>query len=463
MNTLLKKTGTAPKPIPCSTPTTNACKQCTPLGASLAFRGFEGCVPFLHGSQGCATYIRRYLISHFREPVDIASSSFSEQTVVFGGKNNLFEGLFNVIKQYRPKMIAIATTCLAETIGDDLNMYIREFRKEYGELEGMPYLVPVSTPSYVGTQLEGYWNAVRAVVETIPERTARDSELFGFCPGMVSPADIRYMHEILKAFHMRYIILPDYSETLDGGSWNDYMRLPPGGTPLESVRELGNAAALVSFTSCLPDNHLPGAALQKKFGSERFDMPLPIGVEATDQFMSILSNLAGISTPAAIKSERTRLIDAYVDGHKITSGRRVAVFGDAEIVVALTAFLREIGLIPVLCAAGGKAPGFESALRDHGEQLPESTIIRDATDFADIEEIVEQTKPDIIVGNSKGYPISRRLNIPLLRVGFPVHDRMGGQRILHWGYRGSLQLFDNVCNLLLEHRQSDSPVGYSYM
>ena len=56
----------------------NPCKVCAPLGASLAFKGVEGAVPLLHGSQGCATYIRRYLISHFREPVDIASSSFDE-------------------------------------------------------------------------------------------------------------------------------------------------------------------------------------------------------------------------------------------------------------------------------------------------------------------------------------------------------------------------------------------------
>jgi len=29
-------------------------------------------------------YIRRYLISHFREPVDIASTNFSEDAAVFG-------------------------------------------------------------------------------------------------------------------------------------------------------------------------------------------------------------------------------------------------------------------------------------------------------------------------------------------------------------------------------------------
>ena len=69
--------------------TRNACKLCAPLGASLVFRGIEGCVPLIHGSQGCSTYIRRYVISHFKEPIDIASSNFSEQSAIFGGGDNL--------------------------------------------------------------------------------------------------------------------------------------------------------------------------------------------------------------------------------------------------------------------------------------------------------------------------------------------------------------------------------------
>jgi len=462
MSGFLKQTGLPPKPSSCCTPTTNACKLCTPLGACLAFRGFEGCVPFLHGSQGCATYIRRYLISHFREPMDIASSSFSEETVVFGGKKNLHEGLFNVIKQYRPQMIGIATTCLAETIGDDLQMFLHEFNKEYGDLEGMPELVPVSTPSYAGTHAEGFWCAVRAAAETLTVRTEKDSELFGFCPGMVSPADIRHLHEILKAFHLRYVLFPDYSETLDGGSWEDYVKLPPGGTPVASMRRLGNAGALVSFSTCMPEHALPGPVLNEKFGTEDYSRPLPIGVEATDRFFKLLSDLAGLSVPAAFKAERARLIDAYVDGHKITAGKRVAVFGDADFVVPMTAFLREIGLIPVLCASGGKSPLFNIALHE-AAALSADTVVRDGVDFSDIEEIVTALKPDLLVGNSKGYAMSRRLNIPLLRAGFPIHDRIGGSRILHLGYRGAQQLFDTICNLILDHEQETSPVGYSYM
>ena len=72
--------------------TRNPCKACAPLGAALVMRGIEGALPFLHGSQGCATYMRRYLISHFREPMDIATSGFSEATTIFGGGENLRAG-----------------------------------------------------------------------------------------------------------------------------------------------------------------------------------------------------------------------------------------------------------------------------------------------------------------------------------------------------------------------------------
>ena len=109
--------------------TTNACRQCTPLGAALAFRGIEGATPFLHGSQGCATYMRRYIISHFREPMDIASSSLGEKNAVFGGGPNLKKGLLNVRDKYGARLVGVATTCLTETIGDDLHGILHEFKK----------------------------------------------------------------------------------------------------------------------------------------------------------------------------------------------------------------------------------------------------------------------------------------------------------------------------------------------
>ena len=90
-------------------------------------------------------------------------------------------------------------------------------------------------------------------------------------------------------------------------------------------------------------------------------------------------------------------------------------------------------------------------------------VVRAGVDFHEIEEEAKRLKPDIMIGSSKGYSISRRLNIPLLRVGFPIHDRIGGSRIQHLGYRGAQHLFDRIVNTIIEKTQGDSAVGYSYM
>ena len=125
--------------------TRNACKLCAPLGASIAIRGIEGALPFLHGSQGCATYMRRYIISHFREPMDIAASNFSETSTIFGGKECLYQGIKNVTSQYHPELIGIATTCLSETIGEDVASLLSRYEDDHKN-DGGPVLVPMSTP-----------------------------------------------------------------------------------------------------------------------------------------------------------------------------------------------------------------------------------------------------------------------------------------------------------------------------
>jgi len=77
--------------------------------------------------------------------------------------------------------------------------------------------------------------------------------------------------------------------------------------------------------------------------------------------------------------------------------------------------------------------------------------------------LAAEIKPDFLIGSSKGYGLARSLDVPLVRVGFPIHDRIGGQRILHVGYQGAQELYDRVVNSLMECKQKQSTVGYSYL
>jgi len=180
--------------------------------------------------------------------------------------------------------------------------------------------------------------------------------------------------------------------------------------------------------------------------------------------MTALGEISGKALPESIEQDRARLLDAMVDAHKHLNGVRAAVYGEADLVAGMVDFFAEIGIIPVICATGDRDGRFENVIR---QTLPdrfqnEVTVMQNA-DFIDIEAAAAKELPDILIGHSKGYSLSRKLDIPLARIGCPVHDRVGGSRLLHVGYQGTQQLFDRIANALIEKKQAASTVGYTYM
>ena len=144
--------------------TVNPAKACQPLGAVFAAVGFEQTLPFVHGSQGCVAYYRSHFSRHFKEPTSCVSSSMTEDAAVFGGLNNMIDGLANTYNMYKPKMIAVSTTCMAEVIGDDLNAFIKT-AKEKGSVP-QEFDVPFAhTPAFVGSHITGYDNVMKGIVE----------------------------------------------------------------------------------------------------------------------------------------------------------------------------------------------------------------------------------------------------------------------------------------------------------
>jgi len=442
---------------------TNACKLCSPLGASLVFRGLKRSIPLLHGSQGCSTYIRRYLISHFNEPVDIACSNFTEETAVFGGGANLKLALDNIIAQYKPDIIGIATTCLSETIGDDLPLILANYNNEKWAHEA-PAIIPVSTPSYSGTHMDGFHLSLIAAVETLVKKKGAIGEQINLFPGMLSPADYRHLKEIISDFGLDLIMLPDYSQTLDGPLWSEYQKIPEGGTALKGIKSMGTACGSIEFGRVLSWQDSAGKLLQDRVDVPCHSLGLPIGIKETDRFFKVLECLSGRSMPEKYKEERGRLLDSYADGHKYVFEARAVVYGEEDLVIGMASFLHEIGIIPVICASGGKSGYMQ---REIFKMIPEAASlgikVLSGVDFELMAKEARKADPDFLIGNSKGYKLACEIKKPLIRIGFPVHDRLGGARIVHAGYRGAQQLFDIISNLIIGKKQDSSPVGYTYM
>lgn len=123
----------------------NPLKMSQPLGASYAFMGLDSCMPVMHGSQGCTSFGLVLLVRHFKEAIPLQTTAMNEVTTILGGYENIETALLNIKKRAAPRIIAICSTGLTETKGDDVEGYFNMVRKRKPELDDTA-LIYVSTP-----------------------------------------------------------------------------------------------------------------------------------------------------------------------------------------------------------------------------------------------------------------------------------------------------------------------------
>jgi len=433
----------------------NPCKMCMPLGVVTALYGIRGCMTILHGSQGCSTYIRRHMATHYNEPVDIASSSLTEEGTVYGGEENLMKGLHNLIQLYHPEVIGVSTTCLAETIGEDIERIIDKFYKENPQYKHI-FILPVHSPGYGNTQYEGYFNALYQIV-TKSEQEEKKHQKINVITGPISPADTRCLKELFAKFDLEIILLPDLSENLDGVYKETYDRLPGHGTAIGEIRQMAGSAFTIELTG-LDTAKSIGKYLYQNYQIPYQRLNLPIGLRDTDTLCELLSELSGKEIPDNLKKERGRYLDAMIDSHKYNAQGRAAIFGEPDFVISAVRLCVENGIVPLIAATGSKCPDFKDIVKDEikpvmEENFSDDYMIADDLDFKTIESWAKEYKVNLLIGNSDGRRMEESLHIPLVRRGFPIHDRIGGQRMRTLGFEGSLIFLDELSNALLSEKE----------
>lgn len=427
----------------------NPCNMCMPMGGILALKGIEKSMVIVHGSQGCSTYMRRHIAEHFNEPVDVGSSSLNEKGTIYGGEKNLRLALDNIIKVYHPGLIGIVTTCLAETIGEDIERITSQYLLDK-RMKDFP-IVTASTPGYGGSHFEGYFFTLKRVIMQLAEKTPKNNKVNIIIPN-ISPADIRELKRILELMKVSYVLCPDFSDTLDRPISRPYTKMSGGGTKIQDIKAMGGSIATIQMGVTIDDAISPGKYLKEKFGVPLYNIAIPIGVENTDRFINTLADITGNVIPQSLHGERGRLLDGMVDSHKYNFAGRIVIFGEPEMVYAVTKTCLENGVSPAVIATGSQEGTLNqllvAALADAGEQ---SNILIE-TDFAHILTAGQEAKVNIAIGPSDGRYLTEKGEIPLVRLGFPIHDRVGGQRLLSVGYTGTMMLLDRITNTLLENK-----------
>ncbi len=435
----------------------NPPKACQPLGAVFCAAGFEGTLPLVHGSQGCVAYFRNNLSRHFREPFSAVSTSMTEDAAVFGGMNNLIEGLQNSYAIYKPKMIAISTSCMAEVIGDDLNSFVIKAR----ELGAIPGDFPISfahTPSFVGSHITGYDNMLKAILSNLTagkkgKRNNRINIIPGFDPHV---ANIREIKRILNLMGVDYTILADNSDVLDSAQKGEF-EMYPGGTKLKDAAETINSKATIGLQKFSTMQTIK--FIQETYEHEGIQVYPPMGIKATDKFLMEVKRITGDRIPDSLEIERGRAVDAATDAHQYIHGKRFAVFGDPDEVYGIVNFLLEMGGEPVhiLTATGTKQFGEEMKTILEGSSFGIDSMLYTGKDLWHLRSLLLNEPVDMLIGDSHGKWIARDAGIPLVRIGYPVFDRVNLHRYPTIGYQGAINLITWIANTFIDEadRKSD--------
>ena len=436
--------------------TVNPAKTCQPIGAMYAALGLHNCLPHSHGSQGCCSYHRSTLTRHYKEPVMAATSSFTEGASVFGGQANLLQAITTIFGVYQPDVIAVHTTCLSETIGDDLVQIINKAIAE-DKVPAGKYVIHCNTPSYQGSHVTGFSNMTKAMVTYFADPNAEKSNQVTLFPGWVEPSDMRELKSLAKDLGIDMVMYPDTSDVLDAPQTGKHEFYPKGGTTVEQIKASGGSMAAIGLG---PSGS--GAAVEemkKKCGVPGEIMELPIGLQATDRFIDKLRTIAGVSVPDSITDERGRLLDMISDMHQYVHGKRVALFGDPDQLVSLTEFLNLLDMKPVYIVTGTPTPQFENRIRAVlGGNVPEAKIRAGAqADMYLMHQWIKKESVDVLIGNTYGKYIARDENIPFVRHGFPILDRVGHSYFPTVGYKGGMRLLEKILGVLMDRQDRDAP------
>lgn len=435
----------------------NPAKTCQPIGAIYAALGIHRCLPHSHGSQGCCSYHRMHLTRHFRDPIAASTSSFTEGTSVFGGGANLKTSIKNVFSIYSPDVMAVHTTCLSETIGDDIPNIIKTSEVPPGKL-----VIHANTPSYQGSHVTGFANMTKAMVNYLSESSSLiKKEQANIIPGFINPGDMREIKRLTNLMGIKYIMFPDTSGVVDAPMTGEYEMFPDGGARVEDIVDAGNSRLTLSLGHYASDD--ASNLLERKCRVPYVVLKTPIGIKATDQLLMALMSGFTKDVPGVLEEERGQLVDIMTDTHFHFHGKRVAIFGDPDIVAGVTEFVLSLGMQPVHVLTGtpggliGNPQGYFEA--DIRSMLAEAGIqgrAKAAGDLFTLHQWIKNEPVDLLIGNTYGKYIARAQDIPFVRIGFPVLDRSVHSYLPVVGYRGAMRLVEMISNALLDRADRDA-------
>ena len=415
------------------------------LGGALAYiNSLSKAAPIIHAGPGCGSVLTfgqnfgggYQHIGHsggFAAP----SSNTLERHVVFGGEERLREQIGTTLEVIDADLYFVITGCTAGLIGDDVRAVVGEYAEKGKNV------VFAETPGFKGNTYAGYEIASRALLSQVVRPAVKKRKATVNLLGIVPAQDPFWQGNLAEIIRLLAKIGVKVNLSGDGDRLADLRRAAEAELNIVLSPTTGLAAAQY---------------LRESHGIPFIQHTLPIGTE-TGHFLRKVAEALGIDSGKVEKviareedflwKHFVKLSEAYA---YILVNREFGVVSDSSYAIGLTRFLtNDLGLIPriVIISDDPAEPRRQSILEGFKglEGNIEPKVVFEPDGF-NIERLLEQNRPDILIGSTIDREIAKKLFLPILAVSFPLTDRVALSNA-YAGYRGAVNLAEDLGSAIL--------------
>jgi light-independent protochlorophyllide reductase subunit B len=340
-------------------------------------------------------------------------------------------GLFkNAVREaydrFQPQAMLVGASCTAELIQDDPG----------GLARALNLPVPVVALELPAYQRKENWGAAETFYQLVrtfagpPRKHEHGAEprcnLLGpTALGFRHRDDVREIRMLLEQIGVRVNVVAPLE-----ASPADLARLGDADFNVVLYPEIANVAA---------------RWLERQFGQQTVRI-VPIGVNATREFIAEVARVAGIDAQVAEERSRLPWYSRSVDSTYLT-GKRVFIFGDAtHAIAAARVAATELGFQVV--GLGSYSREFAREMREAASLYELEALITD--DYLEVEAQITALQPELVLGTQMERHIAKRLGVPCAVISAPVHVQDFPARFSpQMGFEGANVLFDTWVHPLM--------------
>lgn len=327
------------------------------------------------------------------------------------------------LERFKPEALMVGASCTAELIQDDPAGLAEAMRLDCP-------VIPLELPSYQRKEnwgaSESFYQIVRKLVDKDVQRSSQGDG--NPVANILGPTALGFRHrddviEVEKILTKLGIVVNCVA--------------PLGATPAD-IRDLGKADFNIVLYPEIGDE--AARWLERELHQPAVRV-VPIGVNATREFIKAVAALAGVDPALALDDDGSRMPwwSRSVDSTYLT-GKRVFVFGDATHAVAAARIaVEELGF--ELCGLGCYNREFARDVRAAAAKYGVEPLITD--DHLEVERAIAEASPELVLGTQMERHIAKRLGLGCAVISSPVHVQdFPARHSPQMGFEGANVIFD---------------------